>query len=476
MNARAPIENRLSDLTDLTKLYAAFVRDLSFEALPFEVVHKSKLIIRDAFANQIAASAISEPARLQTSIVRDWGGKPESSIVGYGFKAPAPLAAMCNAMMGHGVELDDAHGLGLVKAGSVMVPALVAISESNGNSGPELLVALVAGYEVAIRIAKAINPGHRQRGFHTTGTVSLLGAAAGGARLLGCSADEIASAIGLAAMQSAGIQAYLDDPCMAKPFSPGKSAFNATMAAIMARRGFTGPKKALEGREGFFNAYCDEVRVPDLLSGLGERFAIMEVGFKPHAACRYAHGPIDLAQRFFHDDGIRLDDVRSIDVRMSELSIRQASKPKPPNLNAAMGSTQFGVALALEIGRNGLREYWEGFGNAAVHGAAADKTTLTVEPAYGVGGRQSAMEITLRNGRKLRREQREPRGEPTNPLSDDELAEKFQGLVGMVRIAPDRTSLLESDLMTLERQQTIDKIVAALVADDDPPSLRSVAS
>ena len=86
---------------------------------------------------------------------------------------------MCNAMLGHGVELDDAHGSGLIKGGSVMIPSIMALAEANGKSGRDVITAIVAGYEVAVRIAKAINPGHRQRGFHTTGTVSLFGAAAG---------------------------------------------------------------------------------------------------------------------------------------------------------------------------------------------------------------------------------------------------------------------------------------------------------
>lgn len=458
-------------LEGLTLRFAELVHSLKYEAIPEEVTKKAKFIIRDGLGNQIAASAISEPARKVIEMVKEWGGKPESTIVGYGFKVPAPMAAMCNAMMGHGVELDDAHGSGLIKAGSVMVPSLMALAEANNKSGKEVVTALIAGYEVAIRIAKAINPGHRQRGFHTTGTVSAIGVAAAGAKLLGCDVNGIASAIGLAAMQSAGIQSYLDDPCMAKPFSPGKSALNGTMAAVMVSRGFTGPKKALEGREGFFNAYCDEIRVNDILSGLGKEFAIMEVGFKPHAACRYAHGPIDLAQQFFHEDNVRLQDVDSIRVNMCELSIRQASKPKPPNLNAAMGSTQFSVALALEIGRNGLREYWDGFKNQKIHDASSTQTTLVCEPAYGVTGRQAAVELTLKNGKVLRREQPEPKGEPANPLTEQELSDKFTGLVKMVKGAQNLGPTLSETLMNLENQASVKEIIASLKAQDETPVL-----
>jgi 2-methylcitrate dehydratase PrpD len=458
-------------LEGLTLKFAELVYTLRYEDIPDEVIKKAKFIIRDGLGNQIAASAISEPARKVVEMIREWGGKPESTVIGYGFKVPTPMAAMCNAMLGHGVELDDAHGSGLIKAGSVMVPSLMALAEANNKSGKEVVTALIAGYEVAIRIAKAINPGHRQRGFHTTGTVSALGVAAAGAKLLGCDVNEIASAIGLGAMQSAGIQSYLDDPCMAKPFSPGKSAFNGSMAAIMASRGFTGPKKALEGREGFLNGYCDDIRVSDLLDNIGESFAIMEVGFKPHAACRYAHGPIDLAQQFFHENNVRLEDVESIRVNMCELSIRQASKPKPPNLNAAMGSTQFSVALALEKGRNGLREYWDGFSNHKIHDAASMRTTLISEAAYGLTGRQAAVELTLKNGKILRREQSEPKGEPSNPLTEQELDDKFSGLVKMLSGTQKWAPSLSETLMNLEKQSSIRDIISGLKVQDDSPVL-----
>lgn len=440
------------DLAGLTMKFAEYTANLKYEDLPEEVVFKAKLILRDGIGNQIAASAIGEPAGRMVELVREWGGAPQSTVVGFGFKVPMPQAAMCNAMMGHGVELDDAHGTGLIKAGSVLVPTALAIAEHKGATGKELITAFVAGYEIAVRVAKAINPGHRQRGYHTTGTVSLLGGAAMGARLLGCNAEQIAWAMGLAGMQSAGIQSYLDDPCIAKPFSPGKSAFNGTLAAIMASRGFSGPKKVLESKEGFLNAFTDSVRVADLLNGFGTEYAIMEVGFKPHAACRYAHGPIDLAQHMYWKEGIRGTDVEKITVYMSELAIRQASKQKPANLNASMGSTQFGVALALQTGGNGLRDYWSGFEDRAVHDLAAQRVELVVEPEFGVGGRQAVLEVLCRDGRVLRQRAEEPKGEPTNPLTVDELDRKFASLAGMVlkdealigRIS-DRVMALEND-------------------------------
>ncbi len=459
MSSPAPQDR--TALNGLTMRFAQHVASLRFEDLPAEVVDKAKLILRDGVGNQVAASAISEPAAKMVALVKEWGGAPQSTVIGHGFKLPMPNAALVNAMMGHGIELDDAHGSGLIKAGSVLVPSAFAIAELAGSSGKDVITGLVAGYDVAVRIAKAINPGHRQRGFHTTGTVSAIGAAAMGAKLLGGNAEQIAWAIGLACMQSAGIQSYLDDPCIAKPFSPGKSAYNGVLAALMASRGFSGPKKVLESREGFFNAFTDTVRLEDLKDNLGQHFAIMEVGFKPHAACRYAHGPIDLAQDAYRLDKVRLPNVERIVVHMSELAIRQASKPTPPNLNAAMGSTEFSISLALSVGGNGLKEYWDGFKDKGVH-AAVSKVTLQKEPAYGVTGRQAKIDIDLKDGRHITRSSLEPKGEPTNALTTAELQDKFMAMTTMV-IDDSQANKIGELVMSLEEQPKASVVPEATV-------------
>lgn len=457
-------------LEGLTMRFAEHVASMHYEDLPSDVVAKAKLIIRDSLGNQVAASAISEPATSMVKLIAEWGGAQQSTVTCFGNKVPVPHAAMCNAMMAHGVELDDAHGTGLIKAGSILVPSILALGEHTGATGKEMLVAIVAGYEIAVRIAKAINPGHRQRGYHTSGTVSLFGAAAGGAKLLGCKTEEIGWALGLAGMQAAGIQSYLDDPCMAKPFSPGKSAFNGTLAAIMASRKFSGPRKVLECREGFFNAYTDGVRASDLLDGLGSHYAIMEVAFKPHAACRYAHGPIDIAQRIHNEHGVSLDQVESATVYMSALSIRQSSKPKVTNLNAAMGSTEFSIALALSRGSNGLQDYWSGYNEKELHKAAADKVRLVPEPEFGVGGRQAIVEVKVAGGKVFRYRQEEPKGEPNHPMSDAEMESKFYVTSGLV-IDRKQAQAISDTVMGLEQCGNVAELPRLTIAKSGAPKL-----
>jgi 2-methylcitrate dehydratase PrpD len=419
---------------------AQFVARLRFDNLNGEITTRAKQHILDGLGNQIAASVISRPARIVHDLYRDWGGRGEATVVGYGTRLPAPMTAMVNAMMGHGVELDDAHGRGLIKGGSVFVSVANVVGEMTAAPGTELIAALVTGYEVGVRVALAANPSHRKRGFHATGTAGTFGAAAITAKLLGLDAERTAWALGLAGVQAAGIQAFLDDPCMAKPMSPGKAAMNGVLAGVLAHRGFTGPRYVLEGAEGWFHAFSDQFDIGRVTKNLGSEFMIMEVAFKPHAACRYAHGPIDNAQAIGREGQFDYDDIETIEVGLSDLAIRQSGRKECTTLNSAMGSTAFGVALALTRGRNGLNEYWDGFKDPLVH-SLAGRVVLVRDAEAGEMGRQSWVRVRLRDGRDRFQASALPKGEPLLPMSSYELLDKFRGL-GCFALDPDQVQAI----------------------------------
>lgn len=444
-----------------TETLASFAAGLTFDDLPADVVRKTKMLIRDGLGNQLAASVIAEPARVAHELVSEFGGAPQATVTGYGTKLPVPFAAMLNAMLGHGVELDDAHGKALTKSGSLLVPSVMTTGEHCTRSGADTIVGAVIGYELMVRIGLAIQPSHRERGFHTTGAVGAIASAGAAAKQLGLDADGIADALGLGAMQSAGIQAYLDYPCMAKPLSPGKAAFNGTLAAMLAAKGFTGPRHGLESREGFFNAYADGVDLEQINGQLGSDFKVLEVGFKPHAACRYAHGPIDAAQAIRTKYSVKSDDIDSVTVRLGELAIRQSGRCEVPNLNAAMGSTPFGVALALLQGLNGLSDYEAGFKNPNIH-TIARSVQLIAEPSYGLMGRQAVVEVGLHDGRTLMQAVEGPKGEPDNPMTDMELEEKFRGLAAPA-VGTELANRISEAVMDLEQVPDVTQVTQLLM-------------
>lgn len=449
-----------NEAADATRRLADFVANLSYESLDAEVIHKAKLLIRDGLGNQLGASTIAEPARVAHELIAEFGGAEQATITGYGEKVPLPHAAMINAMLGHGVELDDAHAAALTKSGSLLIPTIMTTGEHLSRSGQDTITAAVAGYDLMVRIGMTITPGHRQRGFHTTGTVGAIASAGASAKQFKFNTEQVADALGLGAMQSAGIQAYLDSPCMAKPLSPGKAAFNGTLAAMLVSKGFTGPKKGLESHEGFFSAYAEDIKANELFDGLGTDFKIMEIGFKPHAACRYAHGPIDAAQAIQAEHKLTSEDIEKVTVRMCALAIRQSGRNVTPNLNAAMGSTPFSIALALQGHLNGLKDYEEGFKDQRIHDIARE-IELIPEPAYGLMGRQAVVEVAHKDGRVLRHEVQEPKGEPSVPMSPQELEDKFLGLAS-ISVGDARAREISDMVMNIENVSNIADITKAL--------------
>jgi len=459
-------------MEQVTKMLAEHVAKLRYEELPPEVIKSAKQHILDGLGNQIAASAISEHARIVAGMMHKWGGTPESTVVGYGYKLPAPNAALVNAMLGHGVELDDAHGAALTKAGSSLVPSLMAVGEAVQASGKTLIAAMVGGYEAAIRIGLAVNPSHRKRGYHTSGTAGTFGTAAATARVLGLNPERTAWALGIASIQAAGIQACLKCPSMGKPFCPGKAAYNGVLSGFMASEGFVGPVTALENEEGFLKAYADEVNYEELTRGYGTEWKILEVGYKPHAACRYAHGPIDAAQYIKQTYGLTVDDIEQVVVTTCELANRQSGHSECANLNQAMGSTPFGVALAFSRGNNGLRDYWEGFKETVNHDLV-QRVRMQVDiadPGMGVMGRAAKVEVKTKDGRHIFHRVEAPKGEPQVPMSDAELDGKFLDLAHMV-LPGDQVNQIIHLVKNFEAVQDLREITANLVVSGGTPKL-----
>lgn len=415
-----------------TKRLGTFVSELTFEDLPHEVVEKAKALVLDGLANQIVGA--NEAASQHVAAwVATLGAREEAAVVGHALRAPAALAALCNATMAHAIEMDDAHRDGLVKAGSVLVPSAIAMAEAEDATGKRALLGLVAGYEVMVRLGLALNPGHRRRNFHSTGSLGAFGAAAVGASVLGLDADGATSALGTAGTQAAGLAAFLDDPeCMSKAFNAGKGAMNGLMAAQLARQGFIGPRRVLEGEEGFARAVSDEIRFEEMTRGLGTEWRIMEVGYKPHAACRYAHGPIDAAYELFDRHGVDPSRVTGATVLASTLAVRQSGHNDPTTLHAAQGSTPFSVALSLISGKAYLRlkdfsTAWKSE-NRSVQALCQRIRMDADETRFGFMGRGCEVILTLDDGSTLAAGLDLPKGEPENPLSETELQDKFFAL------------------------------------------------
>ncbi|HEY8553190.1 MAG TPA: MmgE/PrpD family protein, partial [Burkholderiales bacterium] len=265
---------------------------MRYSGLPPETRHAVKRLLLDYLGVAIAGSR-SESGRVAARYVRGMGGKPQASVIANALKVPMESAAFANAICSHSIELDDIDVLALFHFSPPVYSAALAAAEAADASGRDLVVALAAGCEMMERASKATNNALRNRGFHTTPTCGVFGAAVAAGKLLGLDAEQMTSALGLAGAQASGLM-EMYGPSMQKRFNPGPAARNGVAAASIARAGFTGADTIFEGERGFCNAFSGAADPSQLTQGLHRPYKL-EIEFKPYSCARPIHNAIDCA-------------------------------------------------------------------------------------------------------------------------------------------------------------------------------------
>ena len=411
--------------TGLTARLARYASGLRADDIAPEVAAKTRQLVLDCIGNQLGACAEPQAQLLYDALDVAATSGP-STVVGRAARTSPTLAGCVNAMLAHLLDMDDAHRDALTKTGSAITPAVMAMAEACEATGADMLCAAVAGYEVMIRLGLAVNPGHRTRGFHSTATLGAFGAAVAAGCILRLDEHAMVDALGIAATQSAGLTAFINNASMTKPLNVAKAVHSGILAARLARSGFRGPPDVLENREGYFRAYTDEYDGQVVTAGLGERYRLLESGFKPHAACRYAHAPIDAAVALMREHAFAASEIEALDVHLSELASRQSDFYEPRTVASAQGSTPFVIAASLAAGTTSLTvdDVKHAVGDEAVY-ALHRRIRLHVDPAMPYMGRGAHVAVRLRDGRDLALAVDLPRGEPEHPMSDEEVERKF---------------------------------------------------
>lgn len=439
---------------------ARFCTELRFRDLPQPVVEKAKDSVLDLLGVAIAGHQM-ESSRIVTRLVRSMGGTGESSIIGEGVKVPMANAALANGAMAHALELDDTHRWTYLHAGASIIPPALAVAERRRLSGRQFLTSVVAGYEVAIRLALAVNPSHRGRGFHTTGTVGAVSAAAVAAKAMGLDAETAANALGIGGTQAAGLFEFLADGSMTKRLHPGRSAQSGVYAALLAEAGFTGPKTVLEGELGFCRALSDTPDVSWLNRGLGSDFKILEMGIKPYASCRYCHTSIDAAQEVLAESGpLTPDQIAEVVDVASPHNAQQTGDREPRTFMGAQMSTPYSVALVLTGRGAGFAQYLAGLQDEAVL-ETARKVRMVAEPSFGETSRRVELTVKLVDGRSFSSAIDLPLGEPERPITKEALRQKFMGLAATA-ISTERAERIAKLVETIPAMDNLQELIALL--------------
>jgi 2-methylcitrate dehydratase PrpD len=433
------------ETTSLTDQLAGWIESLTWEAVPPHVIEQARLCLLDGLGCGLAGSSTPE-GRAAASAVKDFDPSESCALWGISRRGSAPSAALVNGTAMHAQEFDDvSHTIG--HPGLAVIPVAVGLGEWIGASGQDILLAIIAGYEIGSRIAAALDfTVHSSRGWHPVGTCGGFAAAATAARLLKLGRPELTSALGLAGTTAGGVHAYKADGTMSKRYHAGHSAHDGIVATLLARRGFTGPAWILEAPwGGLLGMMTDGADAGRVVNGLGTSYAICDTEFKLFPSCYGAH-PATEAALTLRTKGADPNQVEAVTVRTNELTARFCGSTNGRSDLAAQMSIPYAVGAALVHSRASVAEYTDVTRQDARLWDLERRVRVEVDRSLPEQGSPSIVEVRLRDGRVLRETVDSPRGSLTRPATQDDLIGKFRDLAKRV-LSNDQVSELETLVM-----------------------------
>ena len=422
-----------------TRELVEYLANLRPDALSPKIYHQARYLLLD-YLGVTLRGARAESSAPVYRMIRSIGVPGPSTVIGTEIRTLPGYAALANGTAAHAIELDDTHNAGSIHLGVVMFSAALALADTMPAIDSKLFfTAVTAGYEAAARIAMAVQPrDHYQLGFHPTATCGVFGAAITASKLLGLSAEQMMYAFGIAGSMAAGSLEFLAEGAWTKRLHPGLAAQNGIQAAMLAREGFKGPRTILEGRDGFLRGYSRRPISEYLTDYLGESFEIMRTSVKPHACCRYMQGPIDAVLALAREHRIQPDQVRSIDTAVLEAGWPLVVEPQgqkfhPKSVVEAQFSMPFGAAVALVHHAAGIDQFTEENIRSKEVERLMGKVVMIKHQRIERNFPEewaALVTITLNNGQSFEKYISNPKGDPQNPLSPDELIAKFRSLAG----------------------------------------------
>jgi len=397
--------------------------------------------VLDLIGNSLIAH--DEPvAQSVLQVARRWAGNGPASVIGAPDRLPAASAALVNGTLAHAMDFDDSHMLSVLHPSASVIPAALAAAQASGASGAALLDAITVGTEICIRLGvAAYNPqiGNSvffERGQHATSICGTVGAAAAAAMLFGLDAAHIAAALGVAASMGAGLLEANRTGGSVKRIHCGWAAHAGVSAAELAGAGVTAPPTALEGRFGFFRAWCGELADADaVLRELGDDWETSRIIFKPYPCNHFTHPGIDAALQL-KAQGVTADDVVSAELRVATSTLRTIAEPaalkaSPPDGYAAAFSGPYTVAAAL-LGGGGLGVWFDDFDDKLVRDPArralAAKVRCVADPWCDERFPHflpAVLRVELRDGQVREARVESSKGTNARPLTEQELVAKF---------------------------------------------------
>jgi len=347
------------------------------------------------------------------------------------FAANTPSEAFMNGFAAHVLELDDGHRHGMIHLGASIVSAVLDAAERGNLKFGDVLRGIVMGYEVSVRCARAIQPGHKIRGYHVSGTCGTIGSAMGIAFACRYSKEQLKSTLACAVSSAAGVLEIQEQASELKPYNTARAAYDGVLAAQIGKLALPGPDDILGGKRGFLATLTDTPNPEFLTDFSGEYYCIEGIYQKVHAACRHCHPAIDATIDMRNGLNLKPEQVEKIEVHTYKLAVGSHDHTEIKGISSAKLSTPYAVALAIVKGSAGyadynednLNNYW--IKNLTRKVSVIEDENLTAQSPAVRGARVT---IYLKNGEEYEAPCLYPKGEPENPLTQQELENKFRGL------------------------------------------------
>ena len=418
----------------VSRALAERISRFRYRDLPPDVVAHAKLYLLDTIGAMLAAAAPRYPAsRIMMRFVRELGGTRESTLVGQGVRTSCVDAALANGTLAYYCDIEPLHVGAILHALAVVVPTSLAVAEREESDGRRFLASVVLGVEVATRVSYAFDPvALYDRGFHPSAVAGVFGAAAAAGYLFRLSPERQAVALGLAMQQASGLLAWANDPTEhSRPFNPGLAARNGMTAACLARLGFGGPPTPFEGKYDAFTAFSGSANPDALADGWGERFHLPDYAYKLYSSCAFTHPGLDALLGLARDEQAHRRSGRADRPALSE-ERRAHDRRQPPQVALRAVHPAGGPRLrARRHRRHPVRPDAPSGGRAPSPRHDVRPRTPSSTRAILRDTRRSSS-CRSQDGRTLTRRVEHARGTRENPLTADEVRDKYARLTAPV--------------------------------------------
>jgi 2-methylcitrate dehydratase PrpD len=458
----------------ITDYVAGFITDTGAESIPADVMHLGKRSVLDGIGLGLAGAASHTGAIIRRYLDALGVESPHGcTVIGSAHKMPARFAAFANGVSIHADDYDDTqlavlkdrvYGLLMHPTAPALPPAL-ALGERDRRSGRDVMTAYHVGVEVECKVAEAILPRHYQQGFHTTGTVGAVGAAAVAAKMLGLDRETTRRALSLGATQAGALRENFGT--MTKPFHAGRAADSGVVAAELAALGFTASPNGLEADRGFFRAAGGGYTAEMIDGKLGNpwTFTSPGVSIKPHPSGSLTHPGMAVMRELIDRHDLRAERIRRVSVGTNHNMPNALIHHRPRTELQAKFSMEFCMAILLLERKAGLEQFTDEVVNRPDVQAMIAKIDFGMHPeaeAAGFDKMTTIIEVETDDGRVVKGAADFGKGSPVNPMSDDELSDKFRQCAAWGGLDRDRTERVLDLAWRIEKLPDINELTELL--------------